>query len=505
MLLKSATFLSLIGLITAKHKFELNGQTIKLKGRAFLLANPPKHANKFTPLTPEMLNGGYWTILKHAYQNFGGIKSSNLYNDQITCLGNGWMIYNALEEEKVDGHFVYGFKKGFSNFCVDDQNCITNVNDFREELQFTQNPDCQESHLWVTNDWAKKLNDAIVDADVVDVNPSTEETTAAPTTEEPVIETTAATTTEEPVIESLCKCDGGTPVDDRKCVTEGSQQCASCETGFHSTPEGEWVMTESGYILVEPEIQSCEVNVCGCEYGTVKDEVCTYHNNNYWCKSCNEGYFLDEEDSYCKIIGNRCTCKDGMPVSMDECSENGKEQCASCMLPGWTVQEDGSCQLSINDDSLCKCDGGLPVSDSLCITPGSQQCSSCEFGYHTTPEGKWEMTDGEYKFIEPEFQTCEINECSCQYGTVKDEVCQFHNNTSWCKSCDEGYFLDEEDQYCKIIGNRCTCKDGMPVSMDECPENGKEQCASCMLPDWSVVENGSCQPAVDICELTGFC
>merc|ERR1712076_12410 len=190
---KMFKYFSLLGLaslaVNANDIFEVNGVKINLKGKAFLIADPPKSAKKYKQVTAELLNGGYWSIIQYAYAKYDGIRSSTKYVRDKICVGNGWMIQNALINDANAGSAILQRKAGsgsFAQYC-DAAGCHLD-SDFRDELQFTHAPEgeCLDSHIWVSNSWFEILNAAIITVPpIVDVD------------DEPVVTTSVATTTTE--------------------------------------------------------------------------------------------------------------------------------------------------------------------------------------------------------------------------------------------------------------------------------------------------------------------
>merc|ERR1712226_1822989 len=146
--------------------FEFHGEQVKLRGRAFLIANPPKDVGKYQPVTAAMLNGGYWELMGHVYNSMKGILSQSNYNEDYVCLGDGWLIHNFNQKDSTSNQDwsempYFGDKHNgkFAQLCNNDGNCFDSTNDFREQPQFSKHPEnCQDTHIWVTNEWAERFD-----------------------------------------------------------------------------------------------------------------------------------------------------------------------------------------------------------------------------------------------------------------------------------------------------------------------------------------------------------
>merc|ERR1712226_1688678 len=175
--------------------FDFHGENIKLRGRAFIIANPPTNADKFMPVTAAMINGGYWELLTHVYSAMNGILSSKKYDEDFICLGDGWLIHNFNVEDadpNLDWSEMPKFnrKYKFGQLCSG-ENCADDATGFRENLQFSKHPtECQNTHIWVTNEWFDRFDSILDDKEPENLKGDDEK--VVETTDAPEPETTQA-------------------------------------------------------------------------------------------------------------------------------------------------------------------------------------------------------------------------------------------------------------------------------------------------------------------------
>jgi len=149
--------------------------------KAFLVANPPDRMKKFSPVTPEMLMGGYWSKILDHYGREVGIKGNSRYKSEsgLICLGNGWAIANFWEnpaKASLSWDNFPTFSKRWNDrgyrLCKDKSNpkqCEEGRRNLGNELQFAKHPTlCQESHLWVTKVYMQTEGKDIVPVDHVE-------------------------------------------------------------------------------------------------------------------------------------------------------------------------------------------------------------------------------------------------------------------------------------------------------------------------------------------------
>ena len=159
----------------------------------------------------------------------------------------------------------------------------------------------------------------------------------------------------------------------------------------------------------------CVTNMCKCENGTATYGNFCPINDQIRCSSCNVGYHFNNK-SQCVI--NKCMCTNGVPVDDNNCEEHGADWCKSCN-DGFDLSWDGYC------NPPCNCENGDAFEDGSCGTiEGHCDCEFCNSGF--------ELTD----------KDCCKNLCECQNG-VSFEGRDCNDNPTMCKSCNEGYYLNE--------------------------------------------------------------
>ena len=108
----------------------------------------------------------------------------------------------------------------------------------------------------------------------------------------------------------------------------------------------------------------------------------------------------------------------------------------------------------------CFCLGGIV--DQELFADGYCLCGSCNEGY----------------WMDTENDACELNKCLCANGEgAKGPDCAVHEGFM-CASCDEGFAL-ENGECVAVQKNICICHNGTPVAGDACHSDGAEVCHSC--------------------------
>jgi len=428
---KMFKYFSLLGLaalsVEAKHKFEVNGVPIKLKGRAFLVANPPKFVNKYTQINAEALNGGYWNIIQHAYGNFNGIKSSDKYNSDKICVGDGWMIHNALASESDSGSAVFTHgqpKKGFAQYC-DAAGCHADTNEFRDEIQFTKAPEgeCLDSHIWATNDWFAKLSEAIITVPpVVDVD-----------SEEPVVTEPEVTTPE------ATRSPETTQAQETEAPKEFSQPDTQCRRDMAANVSDMFCFGADGTVDLKANMDDCPA-----------DQIVTFNaeSQEYMMKwipeNLGKNMFAFSYGPVPGVEGGSVYAPlRKMPLAVDGLYSE------YAILWGWASV---GCENLGEFDPVpaggkdCVCPSGERVPDTECYADGGIHCNSCDEGYHlhgfytqTFVEGRPPM----YVLnpVQPAF--CTENICNCSNGEGKVGIeCETHGDNNQCATCYEGFEMD---------------------------------------------------------------
>ena len=174
------------------------------------------------------------------------------------------------------------------------------------------------------------------------------------------------------VLSDLIKCDKINRETDAECIQRLQQllldqnQCLTTETVTRklvttSTTTSEVTTTE-------------KINVCTCKNGQPKTLQECLENGKEDCESCDPGFHFDSGRCVEKI--NVCTCANGDPKKHPECNEDGKEHCESCD-PGFQL-EAGLCMEKIN---VCTCNNGQPKIHPECRKDGQEDCEECYPGF----------------------------------------------------------------------------------------------------------------------------
>lgn len=270
----------------------------------------------------------------------------------------------------------------------------------------------------------------------------------------------------------ICYCDNGAAAIE-ECFTDQEHKCQTCQSNHHLeideiTQEQKCVPCPSNHYSVGPNnLYACSENECKCNNGTPVDNVNCPQHESEMCETCNLGYNFDPDSNFCTLV-NVCYCDNGMKIPNDQCNINGEHHCdpSGCQAGYHIVGR----FCVIND---CFCTNGSPVDTLItvdtvvtvnCITHQSSQCKSCDNGYYLNE------TDA----------SCDINQCKCNNGvTVEDSACLV-NDSIQCNNCEEGYYLSDEPgtlNHCLI--NKCSCQKGVPVADEHCQEHEAERCFSC--------------------------
>ena len=275
------------------------------------------------------------------------------------------------------------------------------------------------------------------------------------------------------------------------------------------------------------------------------DGECKVHEGDE-CDSCNQYYYLPNEETGQPCKPTECVCELGTPAwngdqdaekaawealgnpETEKCRENGEDQCRECRDPHlMLVTPQGICV-----QEVCECMNGQPKVGTECHVNGTNSCASCDKYYHIGEIGdRYENKDGGYDTSDGD--DCVKNRCVCQYGDP-DENCN-DDGANECSECythhrndtilfknvtlfnltfgpldfDVEYFTllnytdsDGERKYCQP--KNCTCTNGTPTASKPnggyCSVQGGEMCDSCdtgyHLSHWL----GVCLPNVCTCD-----
>lgn len=241
--------------------------------------------------------------------------------------------------------------------------------------------------------------------------------------------------------------------------------CTSCNQYYH--------LDHDDCVSCNPDnfnVGVCKLNECECTGGTAKQTTCSTHEAHE-CESCDDvTYHVDINSLRCEV--NICSCDHGDPAD-DTCVTHEAHNCKTC---DDTYHKDGN---SVCIENVCKCDNGSAVNNNACTVDGANQCATCNNFYHPVTDDQGIMS-------------CEINICTCDYGTEKTVDCKVHNGHE-CAQCDNYY--DIQGDIC--VPNQCICTNGQ-ASTDPCSTLNEENCISCN--DGYYPDGSTCSEKVCICK-----
>ena len=231
-----------------------------------------------------------------------------------------------------------------------------------------------------------------------------------------------------------CVCENGQP-NQSKCLVDNSNNCQSCDLGYHQTKIN--------------SNQYCEANNCDCENGQGATGINCPINGAEICASCDEFYSLKTINSNKICQKNNCVCTNGYPSK--NCVIDNQERCKKC--------EDGFVldSTSLTCYKPCECENGIVSSNP---DPNHCECESCDTGYHLNAKSK----------------KCKQNICSCENGFPKQGVDCTVNNANQCRLCDTLYGLDSNTDQCLLIS--CICDNGVPAKKG-CTSLNQQRCKKC--------------------------
>ena len=228
------------------------------------------------------------------------------------------------------------------------------------------------------------------------------------------------------------------------------------------------------------------------------------------CKTCEEGYFPDENGSCsytenCEISykGKCIKCKEnyifvGLDTSIQICKSLNSEDLKNCESIN---TQKGICEkckegffLNIGDKKCSKTEH--------CFESSFDTCKKCSSNYYLNKKEEKCVVQVEnlYNCRESiDGKTCDL--CHDNYYLSEDGKCCRTNYCSetgnyWCEKCSEGYYLSEEDKICtneencligkKDIGICLECKDGYVLDFKDgkCKPNTKnDEFKNCKFAD----------------------
>jgi len=124
----------------------IGGVIVRMNAFTFVLADDDiVDKKKYSLVTPEMMQNGFWVYFKQFYDRFQGIIEYDNYVENTggeICLGEGYRLHNFLKKEattafaKVEQFAKDGPGNLRQQLCYNDQ-CYTDVESFREKLDFS--------------------------------------------------------------------------------------------------------------------------------------------------------------------------------------------------------------------------------------------------------------------------------------------------------------------------------------------------------------------------------
>ncbi|XP_068609494.1 proprotein convertase subtilisin/kexin type 5 [Brachionichthys hirsutus] len=281
------------------------------------------------------------------------------------------------------------------------------------------------------------------------------------------------------------------------CTGSRSDQCASCQPGYHLT-EGTHTCAA---VCGDDHYLDHDANTCRrCSDNCFK---CTSYSFCTECKpdtslqgnrcqqSCTAGFYHDEQEGTCKPCHEACaTCAGAGAEACDRCADGflmEEWRCVAACSSGFYPTEPGP---EIADGLCRRCD----ASCLTCVGASRGDCSSCSSG-HSLKEGvcvvNTECTEGQFQDAEGKCYECDATCLKCT-GPQREECISCHSS----QPLDEGRCLTEcaEGQY--QSGGRCHLCDHTCAT---CLDAGRVNCSSCDTDKFGVeryLYGGRC---VDAC------
>ena len=256
-------------------------------------------------------------------------------------------------------------------------------------------------------------------------------------------------------VQKVCTCSNGVAVGHTSCDNHATNQCASCNAGYE-LDNNECVACEAGEYSTAGG--SCQTKQCTCTGGTAATSTECISNGDEDCASCNADYIMSTTNtvSTCtacpggeyssggtttSCTSHECSCANGTPSSGANCEDatelpaiSGEPRplCASCesgyYLSDSTESENAAStnvatQCTAKTTNSADCSG---ANDYLDLKPNDDsqdnQCLTC--GTDTIPNAA---------------KTGCINQCSCTNGNgATDTDCAIAGEND-CASCDANY------------------------------------------------------------------
>ena len=123
--------------------------------------------------------------------------------------------------------------------------------------------------------------------------------------------------------QNQCVCSNGNGTTGTSCPVHGESRCTACSSGYHL------------------ENTTCEENVCTCAFGTAaRGTACPQHGASKCVAPCNQNFALSSATGTCECaagyrFGNQtceanvCSCQYGTPASGAACTTHGANICVA--------------------------------------------------------------------------------------------------------------------------------------------------------------------------------
>ena len=233
-----------------------------------------------------------------------------------------------------------------------------------------------------------------------------------------------------------CTCPGGTSARGDNCPENGFEHCVSCNGNRKLSVNNRCDECQPGYYM---DNNACVENQCTCSNGVGNTGVACATDGTQSCASCNTGSYGNLCDQT-----NQCVCPNGAAATGTGCYSNGATLCVSCTLGYDFVQsescdvcQDGYAYKSTTETTCvvkeCTCAHGQASFNTTCPTHGQEDCVSCDIGYSGV------QCDVCIEGYHKEGNDCIVNQCTCAHGVATTNTSCATHNTESCASCDTGY------------------------------------------------------------------
>ena len=216
--------------------------------------------------------------------------------------------------------------------------------------------------------------------------------------------------------------------------------CSVCEDEYYPDNNGGCAYTENCEISYKGECYECNQGyfIVGKRPDSIKDfKLCkSYFSSDFknckkineekgTCASCENGYYLDDEDFKC--------------IQTQNCSTSIYGICTKCSYGFYLNKKNNSCLLTENQLLYCK--------ESL----DGEFCETCKDYYYLTDDNRCMRANFCAKS-----DKFDCKECKNGYYLAENKACSISENcheadyeTGYCNDCIEGYYLDLKDRKCK--------------------------------------------------------